>query len=74
MVGVVSGPDDAVDELELGAAIFEHRLTYPQVRDRDLVLTRLFEVSAVPTVVVLDADGQVAYREHRLPADWDAFL
>ncbi len=74
MVGVVSGPDSAVDELKLGTAIFENGLTYPQVRDRDLALTELFGVTATPTVIVLDATGQVVYREHHVPASWDAFL
>ena len=44
------------------------------MRDRDLELTKLFHVTGTPTVIVLDKDGQVVYREHHLPASWDAFL
>jgi protein-disulfide isomerase len=63
-----------VDEDALGAAIFELGLTYPQVRDRDLALTQLLGVKGTPTVIVLDPDGQVVYREHHVPADWQALL
>lgn len=71
---MVSGPDDAVDEDKLGTAILQNGLTYPQVRDRDLALTRLFDVTGTPTVIVLDSSGQVVYREHHAPASWDEFL
>ena len=70
----MSGPDASVDEDKLAAAIFQYRMSYPQVRDRDLALTELLGVSGVPTVVVLAPDGTVAYREHGLPPDWDVFL
>lgn len=74
VVGVVSGPDDAVDEDKLREVIFTHHVTYPQVRDRDLALTRLFDVKGTPTIVVLDAHGELAYNAHHLPTDWNALL
>lgn len=71
---MVSGPDSAVDEDKLSTAIFQNGLTYPQVRDRDLALTKLFGVTGTPTVIVLDSNGQVVYREHHVPASWDEIL
>ena len=45
-------------------------LPYPQVRDRDLALTRRFEVEGTPTVLVLGPDGRLLYRGHAPPESW----
>ncbi len=73
IVGVVSGPDDAVDADELERAIRELGLPYRNVRDRALDLTRALEIRGTPTIVVLDATGRVLYRGHEAP-DWEALL
>jgi thiol-disulfide isomerase/thioredoxin len=73
IIGVVSGPDEAVDAAELERAIDELDLPYRNVRDRALDLTRALDVRGTPTIVVLDAQGRVLYRGHRSP-DWDALL
>ena len=73
-VGVVPGPDESVDESALDAAIARFDLPYPQVRDRDLALTRRFDIEGTPTIVVLGAGGRVVYRGHRAPEDWTALL
>ena len=73
-VGVVSGPDSAVDEYALQRVVDEMGLDYPQIRDRDLALTHLFGVSSTPTVVVLGADGSVLYQGHGLPDSWSEIL
>jgi thiol-disulfide isomerase/thioredoxin len=73
IVGVVSGPDDAVDAEELERAIRELGLPYRNVRDRALDLTRVLEVRGTPTIVVLDSRGQVLYRGHEVP-DWETLL
>ena len=73
-VGVISGPDSSVDELHLSETIDRLGLDYTQVRDRELNLTRLFDVQATPTLVVLDPNGDVAYRGHAPPQSWDALL
>lgn len=70
-IGVVSGPDDAVDEAAVERAIRELGLPYRNVRDRELDLTRALEVTGTPTIVVLGASGQVLYQGHRSP-DWNA--
>jgi thiol-disulfide isomerase/thioredoxin len=73
IIGVVSGPDEAVDAAELQRAIVEWGLPYRNVRDRALDLTRALDVRGTPTIVVLGAQGQVLYRGHKSP-DWDALF
>lgn len=73
IIGVVSGPDDAVDATELERTIRELGLPYRNVRDRTLDLTRALEITGTPTIVVLDAAGRILYRGHEVP-DWDALL
>ncbi|MFT7679509.1 MAG: thiol-disulfide isomerase/thioredoxin, partial [Planctomycetota bacterium] len=53
IVGVVSGPDQSVDEGKLNQQILRLGLDYDQVRDRDLSLTKHFGVEATPTIVIL---------------------
>ena len=74
IVGVVSGPDNAVDALKLDARIAELGLTYTQVRDRDMALATQFAVTGTPTIVILDLEGNVVFNEHHAPVDWKAFL
>ena len=69
--GVVSGPDDAVDDGRVLEVVNRWFVPYPQVRDRDLELTETFGVVGTPTIVVVDEDGRVVYRDHEQP-DWEA--
>jgi thiol-disulfide isomerase/thioredoxin len=73
IIGVVSGPDEAVDAAELQRVITQLGLPYRNVRDRALELTHALEVRGTPTIVVLGEKGEVLYRGHELP-DWDALL
>lgn len=73
VIGVVSGPDEAVDAAEVERAVAELGLPYRNVRDRSLDLTRALDVRGTPTIVVLDATGRVLFRGHESP-DWDALL
>lgn len=73
-VGVVPGPDSSVDEAAVRARVAELGLPYPQVRDRDLALTRAFRVEGTPTIILLEGEApRVTWRGHRPPASWDAF-
>ena len=74
IAGVVSGPDESVNEFKLDKIIVELGLTYPQVRDRDLTLTRLFDVKGTPDVVLLNAKREVVYRGHSLPESLEPYL
>jgi thiol-disulfide isomerase/thioredoxin len=74
IIGVVSGPDEAVDEAKLFGKINELGLTYDQIRDRDLTLTRRFGITGTPTIVILDPTGKVVFDEHHVPSSWDDFL
>ena len=44
-------------------------MTWPVVLDPDGAVQRRYQVSAIPLVVVLDAQGLVRYRGHALPTD-----
>lgn len=73
-LGVVPGSDEDVDDREVEQVAREWGLAYPQVRDRDLGLSDHYDVEGTPTIIVLDAGGQVRYRGHRPPADWGALV
>jgi len=68
--GVVSGPDESVNETDVSKAIFDTGMTYPTIRDRDLRLTRGLGVEIQPTIIILDPAGTVAYKDGAPPADW----
>jgi len=72
-VGVVPGPDDYVDDGEVEQMAAKLGLPYPQVRDRDLSLSRRFEVKGTPTIVVLGKGGRILYNGHRPPEDWSVW-
>ena len=71
--GVVSGPDEFVDDEKVRAFMEKYELTYPQIRDRNLVLTDEFEVKGTPTIVVLSTSGDIVYRGHHAPDEWEPF-
>jgi thiol-disulfide isomerase/thioredoxin len=71
-VGVVPGRDADVDDAEVARVRAAWGYQFPQVRDRDLSLTRRFEVQGTPSIVVLGAGGAVRYSGHRAPDDWAA--
>lgn len=73
IIGVVSGPDEAVDAAQLERTVVELGLPYRNVRDRTLELTRALDVRGTPTIVVLGAQGQILFRGNKSP-DWDALL
>lgn len=68
--GVVTGPDDLVDDEKVTSTARALGLTYPQVRDRDADLARRFDVQGTPTIVVIDPGGRISFRGHRLPESW----
>ena len=74
VIGVVSGPDKSVNELELGRIARELDLPYASLRDRELALTEGLSVTGTPTIFVIDPAGEIVYRGHQVPADWDAVL
>lgn len=72
--GVVPGPDDTVDDGKVREVAGRLGLSYPQIRDRDLALTRRFSVEGTPTILVLESEGKLLYRGHRVPDDWSSLL
>ena len=65
--GVVSGPDGSVDEDLYEKSIEELGLSYPQIRDKDVSLAKRFQVTKTPTIVVIDAAGQLRFKGSHLP-------
>ena len=72
--GIISGPDKDVDEARVGKIVADLGVHYPQVRDRDLRLSRSFGVQGTPTIIILGHGGSVLYRGHRPPDNWAAFI
>ncbi|MBW2292924.1 MAG: TlpA family protein disulfide reductase [Deltaproteobacteria bacterium] len=72
--GVVSGPDDVIDDAKVLRVAEEWGHRHPQIRDRDLSLTNRFKVIGTPAIIVLGREGRELYRGHRLPKDWVAFV
>ena len=68
---MIPGPDDLVDEQEVGRVAERFAMPYPQVRDRELDLSKTFGVDGTPTIVVVAPGGEVLYHGHHAP-DWDA--
>jgi protein-disulfide isomerase len=63
-----------VDEDMLRQTIFDLGLTYDQIRDEDLALTELYQVTGTPTVIVIDKNGQVVWNDHEAPTSWNEYL
>ena len=72
-VGVVAGAEDDVDDEKVRAYVEKYHLPYPQVRDLDLSLTRLYEVVGTPTIIILGPGREVLYRGNHPPEDWAVF-
>jgi len=72
--GVVSGPDQAVDEQKMRSLVTKMGLNYPQLRDRDGSWSGRFDVKGTPTVMVFSPQGALLYRSNHLPEDWQALL
>lgn len=70
--GVVTGPDDVVDEDAVRNTAHKLGLPYPQVRDRSAALARHFGVRGTPTIVVIKPTGEISYNGHELPAAWSS--
>lgn len=71
-LGVVTGPDDVVDDERVGATATKWGLNYPTVRDRDAALAKRFGVKGSPTIIVLGPGQKVLFTGHRVPKDWAA--
>ena len=73
-VGVIPGPDGIVDDDEVRAVSDRLGLPFAHVRDRDLALTRAFEVDGTPTLIALGSEAQVLWRGNHPPKDWFSVL
>lgn len=70
-VGVVPGKDETVDDAEVRKVTASWAYdAFPQVRDRDLGLSREFDIRGTPTILVLGKGRRVLFSGHRAPKDW----
>lgn len=58
MIGISSDSEEETWR----AFIAEHKMIWPQYRDRDRKIQRAFEVRAFPTYIVIDHEGIVRFR------------
>lgn len=65
VIGVNAGEDSSTAR----AAAEALGMTWPVLLDMDGRIAAAYEVEALPTLLVLDADGIVRYRGHDLPSD-----
>lgn len=72
-LGVVAGTDKDVDDTKVRRYVEKYDLPYAQIRDRDLSLTKQYEVVGTPTIIILGQDRKVLYRGNRPPEDWSAY-
>jgi thiol-disulfide isomerase/thioredoxin len=70
--GVVPGRDDTVDDDEVRRVAKAWGYAFPQVRDRDLALSRRFGVTGTPTVLVLGPGAGLLHTGRAPPDDWSA--
>lgn len=63
---VCAAPSGAVRRL-----VQAHELTYPVLVDSTGAMQKAYQVQAVPTVYVVDAQGRVAANGRGLPAAWE---
>ena len=71
--GVVSGKDELVDAKHVQTFIEKSGFTFPQIRDKDLSMTKEMDIAGTPTVIIVGKGNQVLYRGHQPPEDWTKF-
>ena len=72
--GIVPGSDELVPAKKVHRFVQQNNVTYPSLRDRELLVTNQFNVKGTPTIIILNKDGAVAYRGHRPPSHWERYL
>jgi len=73
-LGVLSGPDLSVDTAQARALVQNAKVTYPQLRDVDGALARHYDIEGTPTLLVVGPGGEIRYRGHRLPEEWETLI
>ena len=71
--GVISGEDEDVDDEKVLKTAKKFEMPYPQIRDRNLSLTRKYEVKGTPTIIIIGKGLSVLYNDNHLPKNWSEF-
>ena len=72
-LGVISGRDEDVDGQKVQKIVKKYTIPFPQIRDRDLSITRKYGITETPTIIILGKDMSVLYKSNRLPKDWSKY-
>ena len=56
------------------AGIKDFGIRYPVALDTDASVARRYQVTATPTVIFVDSNGTIRYRDNRLPKNYDRRL
>ncbi len=67
LLGINVGVNDS--EARVKKYVARYKVKYPQYFDEGSLLTRRFGVSGTPTIIIVDRQGVVQYKGHRLPTN-----
>lgn len=70
VIGIVAGPEEAVDEATVSSARMEWGQNYPTVRDRDLSISEAIGVESVPAIAIFAPTGELVYNAEVPPEEW----
>ena len=71
--GIISGPDTIVNEQKVNSMVEQLNLSFPQIRDKSAEISDLFEVVGTPTIIIFNSRGEILYRDHTAPGNWNDF-
>ena len=72
VIGInVGGVDSPKDVKKYGK---RHKITYPLFIDSDNQMIEAYSIHAIPTVILLDTDGNILFRGNELPENLEQFL
>jgi thiol-disulfide isomerase/thioredoxin len=72
VIGInVGGVDSPKDVKKYGK---RHKINYPLFIDSDNQTVEAYSIHAIPTVILLDTDGNILFRDNELPENLEQFL
>jgi peroxiredoxin/rhodanese-related sulfurtransferase len=71
---LVYGIDIQQEQRVIDRFVKDRDINYRVLLDTDAAAARAYEVNAIPSVIGVDADGIIRYRDYMLPADTEAFI
>jgi thiol-disulfide isomerase/thioredoxin len=72
VIGINVGGVDSPKNIKKYAK--RHKITYPLFIDSDNQTVEAYSIHAIPTVILLDTDGNILFRGNELPENLEQFL